>query len=304
MANNPPLITIITNTKNRAHLIFRCIESIRNQTYKNYEHIIADGGSDNTKDVVAAYNDPQIKYISVPQGGPVAQTREAFKLSKGDYITFLDDDDEYLPEKLEKQLELIQSLPDDYGFIYGSMSYYDNNTKEYIRIHKAEIEGGIEILSDAVARPTVCGTPTFMFRRHVFESIGGTWVSGIGNEMSDWALGCKALQLGWKVAALKKSYLKIYVNHESTRMSDQTFYSDNNERYIKFHNHFLTEYDNIISQNPKSAIYHYECLINYYIASGFFYKAFKIWTSLLKLRTNLRSFIIFPYYAFKHLFQR
>ena len=237
---NQPLVTIITNTKNRANLISRCIESIQKQTYQNYEHIIADGGTDNTKQVVEVYNDPHIKYISVPVGGPVAQTREAFKISKGDFVTFLDDDDEYTPEKLEKQLELIQSLPEDY-FIYGSMTYYDNNTKEQLRIHKAEVEGGKEILPTAVANPVICGTPTLMFSRKIFESIGGTWIAGIGNEMSDWALGCRALKQGWKVAALKESYLRIYINHGGIRMSDPLFYKNNAERYIKFHNHFLEE---------------------------------------------------------------
>ena len=91
---NQPLVTIITNTKNRANLISRCIESIQKQTYQNYEHILADGGTDNTKQVVEVYNDLHIKYISVPVGGPVTQTREAFKISKGDFVTFLDDDDE------------------------------------------------------------------------------------------------------------------------------------------------------------------------------------------------------------------
>lgn len=77
-----PLVTIITNTKNRARLISRCIESIQNQTYQNYEHIVADGGTDNTKKIVESYNDPHIIYISIPEGGPVAQTKEAFKLSR------------------------------------------------------------------------------------------------------------------------------------------------------------------------------------------------------------------------------
>lgn len=137
-----PLVTILTDTKNRAGLISRCIESIQRQTYQNYEHIIADGGSDNTEDVVKSYNDPKIKYVKVPVGGPVAQTRASFAMSKGEYITFLDDDDEYLPEKLEKQLELILSLPNEYGFIYGSMSYYDNSTKEHLYDHLATVRGG------------------------------------------------------------------------------------------------------------------------------------------------------------------
>lgn len=296
-----PLITIITDTKNRACLISRCIESIQKQTYKNYEHIIADGGTDNTRQIVEAYNDPRIKYLSVPVGGPPAQTKEAFKISKGDFVTFLDDDDEYLPEKLEKQLELMLSLPDEYGFIYGSMTYYDNNTKEQLRVHKAEIEGGKEILPIAVANPVICGTPTLMFRRNVFESIGGTWITGIGNEMSDWALVCKALKQGWKVAALKESYLKIYVNHSSVRMSDPSFYKDNASRYIKFHNYFLMEYAGVIREHPKVGILHYESLILNYITAGEKTLAFDMWKRLLKVRCNIRSLVLLPYFMFKKL---
>ena len=93
MRSDQPLVTILTDTKNRASLISRCIESIQKQTYQNYEHIIADGGSDNTEEIVRSYNDPRIKYVKVPTGGPVAQTKIAFEMSKGEFITFLDDDD-------------------------------------------------------------------------------------------------------------------------------------------------------------------------------------------------------------------
>ena len=303
MVNNQPLVTIITNTKNRANLISRCIESIQKQTYQNYEHIVADGGTDNTKQVVEAYNDPHIKYISVPVGGPVAQTREAFNISKGDFITFLDDDDEYTPEKIEKQLELIQSLPEDY-FIYGSMTYYDNNTKEELRVHKAEGEGGKEILPMAVANPVICGTPTLMFCRKIFESIGGTWIAGIGNEMSDWALGCRALKQGWKVAALKGSYLRIYINHDGVRMSDPRFYKNNAERYIKFHTHFLTEYTNVIKEHPKAGIFHYQSLIHYYTSVGLYAKAYGIWKKLLIANFSLKSLALFPYTCFRNLFSK
>lgn len=299
MSDNKPLITILTDTKNRASLISRCIESIQRQTYQNYEHIIADGGTDNTEEIVKSYNDPKIKYIKVLEGGPVAQTRAAFNMSKGAFITFLDDDDEYLPEKLEKQLALMLSLPSDYGFIYGAMSYYDNSTNQYLYDHKAEIEGGKELLSTAVSDAIVCGTPTFMFRRDVFNAIGGTWISGIGNERSDWALGCRALKEGWKVAALKESYVKIYVNHNAVRLSSSKFYKDNNSRYITFHNYFLSEYNNVFEQYPQAATIHYESLIQYYISNGNFKKSFTIWMILIKKNARLKSFIYFPYQIIK-----
>ena len=296
-----PLVTIITNTKNRAHLISRCIESIQRQSYQNYEHIVADGCStDNTEDVVASYNDPHIRYIKV-EGGPIEQTKAAFALSKGAYITFLDDDDEYLPTKIEKQLALMCSLSSDYGFIYGSMSYYDNTTKEYLYDHPATYDGGRELLPMVIASPVICGTPTLMFRREAFESIGGTWLSGIGNDMSDWALVARAISQGWKVAALPDSLIRVYVNHGSVRMSEASFYSNQHERYIKFHNHFLTEYADVIKNHPKSAIKHYEGLIYHCVMGGMCKKAFGFYAKLVGVRFNLRSVAILPYYIFKRV---
>lgn len=299
MQDSQPLVSILTDTKNRAHLISRCIESIQNQTYTNYEHIIADGGTDNTEEIVKSYNDSRIKYVKVPEGGPVKQTLTSFNISSGKFITFLDDDDEYLPEKIEKQLELIQSLPDDYGFIYGSMSYYDNKTNKFLYNHVAEYNGGIELLNIAVSNPVICGTPTLMFRREAFISIGSTWVAGIGNERSDWAMACKTLKKGWKVAPLKESYLKIYVNHSSTRMSSMHFYSDTYKRYIKFHEYFLNEYSEIFAENISLAKTHYYQLAPSYIMIGNIRKGVSYWKKLLKSSISIKNILILPYYILK-----
>ncbi|MBR2351482.1 MAG: glycosyltransferase family 2 protein [Alistipes sp.] len=296
-----PLVTIITNTKNRAHLIPRCIESIQRQSYQNYEHIIADGCStDDTEAVVLSYNDPHIKYIKI-EGGPIEQTRAAFSLSKGSYITFLDDDDEYLPEKIEKQLTLILSLPSDYGFIYGSMSYYDSNSGKFLYDHIAQYNGGRELLPIAVASSVICGTPTLMFRRETFESVGGTWLSGIGNDMSDWALVARTINQGWKVAALQESLVRVYVNHSSVRMSEASFYDDRHERCIKFYGHFLTEYADIIKAHPQAAIKHYEGLIFHYVMSRQSSKAWPYYLKLIKVRPNIRSLAMLPYYLYKRV---
>lgn len=297
-----PLITIITNTKNRCGLISRCIESIQKQTYKNYEHIIADGGDDDTERVVNSYNDPHIRYIKVPTGGPIAQTKKAFEISSGDYVTFLDDDDEYLPEKLEKQLNLILSLSEEYGFIYGSMSYYDNKTGKHISDHLATIEGGIEILPQVVSKPIVSGTPTLLFKRHVFEDIGGTWISGIGNESSDWALTSKALKRGWKVGALKESYLKIYVNHGFQRLSDPLYCMSEAQKYLKFYSYFLNEYKDVFENNPKLSAYHIEGLFSNYMLSKQRFIALRYWIKLLRLRPNAKTFLLLPFKFYKSFY--
>ena len=125
-----PFVSIITITRNRSNFISRAIESILNQTYTNIEYIIVDGAStDNTKEIIESYDDQRIKYIRLSKNCPVVDSiKIGFENSTGDYITFLDDDDEYLNTKIEKQLNLISALPEKYGFVYCWMDYYDQKT--------------------------------------------------------------------------------------------------------------------------------------------------------------------------------
>lgn len=89
------MISIITPSYNRAHLLPRMIESVILQTYRNWELIIIDDGStDNTQEVVAAYNDPRIKYFYTENSGAADKRNQGVKLSKNEYIIFLDSDDE------------------------------------------------------------------------------------------------------------------------------------------------------------------------------------------------------------------
>lgn len=109
-----PLVSVILPTYNRAHMIPVAIESVLNQSYKNWELIIIDDGSrDNTKSAVATYmeRDDRIKYHFQSNGGAGAARNTGLRMAKGDYVTFLDSDDQYLKDKIWKQLNLI--LKDD-----------------------------------------------------------------------------------------------------------------------------------------------------------------------------------------------
>lgn len=103
-------ISVIVPVYNRADLISETIESILNQTYKNFELIIVDDGStDNTEEVIGKFKDSRIKYIKTDNwGGPARPRNIGIKKAKGEYIAFCDDDDIWLPEKLEKQIRIFQ----------------------------------------------------------------------------------------------------------------------------------------------------------------------------------------------------
>jgi glycosyltransferase involved in cell wall biosynthesis len=107
-----PLISIITPSYNSAPYIKETIESVLQQTYPNWEMIIVDDCStDDSKEIVKRYiqEDKRIKLISNQENIGVAQSRNrAIEEANGDYIALLDSDDIWVPNKLEKQIELME----------------------------------------------------------------------------------------------------------------------------------------------------------------------------------------------------
>ncbi len=108
---NVPLITVIIPTYNRAHLIERAIKSVLGQTYKEIEvFIIDDASTDNTKEVVKQFKSKCIHYIRLKTNKGVSNARNiGIEKAKGEYIAFLDSDDEWLPTKLEQQIKAFQN---------------------------------------------------------------------------------------------------------------------------------------------------------------------------------------------------
>ena len=117
------LVSIITPTYNCGRFIGETIESVQQQTYTNWEMIIVDDCStDDTKSVVEKYlqQDKRIKYhcLAENSGAAVARTK-AMELATGQYMAFLDSDDLWMPDKLEKQLEFMQKN----NYAFTSTSY-------------------------------------------------------------------------------------------------------------------------------------------------------------------------------------
>ncbi len=104
-------VSVIVPTYNRVHMVTEAIDSILNQTFKDFELIIVDNySSDDTESIVKSYVDKRIRYFRNQNNGLVSVNRNyGIEKSHGEYIAFLDDDDLWLPEKLEKQVELLDS---------------------------------------------------------------------------------------------------------------------------------------------------------------------------------------------------
>jgi teichuronic acid biosynthesis glycosyltransferase TuaG len=115
-----PLVSIITPCYNSAPFISQTIESVLAQTYQNWEMIIIDDCSTDTSyEIISGFarKDPRIKVYHLEQNGGAAMCRnKAIEISHGEYLAFLDSDDLWLPEKLEKQLTFMQKNNADFSF--------------------------------------------------------------------------------------------------------------------------------------------------------------------------------------------
>jgi glycosyltransferase involved in cell wall biosynthesis len=112
--NNSPLVSIVIPTYNHAPMLQRALATVVEQTYQNWNAIIVNNFStDNTFEVVAAFNDPRIQCVNFRNNGVIGASRnEGIALATGKYVAFLDSDDTWFPTKLEKCVEILESGSD------------------------------------------------------------------------------------------------------------------------------------------------------------------------------------------------
>lgn len=121
----PQLISIIIPSYNSALYLPEAIQSALSQSYRDIELIVVnDGSTDNTHEIIQQYLD-KIIYIKKKNGGPASARNLGIAHSKGEYIAFLDADDLWLPDKLEKQLAKITESPDG-SFVYTGFTNFDD----------------------------------------------------------------------------------------------------------------------------------------------------------------------------------
>jgi glycosyltransferase involved in cell wall biosynthesis len=168
-----PKVSVILPTHNRAEFLHHAIESALKQTFKDLEIIVVDDNStDNTVDVVKRFEDRRIEYIRENANkGPSAARNTGISASKGKYLAFLDDDDEWVPDKLKKQIELLDKCPQNICGVYSNRLVLDKSTNRIISTGP-----NADKLSGNLLYQLLIGSPihtsTVLLRKSCFDEVG------------------------------------------------------------------------------------------------------------------------------------
>ena len=236
---NNPLISIIIPTYGGPNLLSRALDSILNQTLKEWEVLVVDDNGKGlpnqllTENAIKPYLlDERIHYLvhEVNKNGSAARNT-GFRQSLGKYIALFDDDDEYLPIFLQSQMLCLEKQNPDCGMVYCSYEQYFEGEKQ--RTVHALKKGWL--LYDTLMHSFEIPTSSWLIKREVFSELGGFDESFYRHQ--DWEF-LNRLAAKYQIQA---NDTVCYKRHIGFRNSPK-----NPEQFIAYRKHYLEKMDGVI----------------------------------------------------------
>jgi len=170
-----PLVSVIMNVRDGASFLREALDSVLSQTFADWELIVWDDCStDNSAQIVSQYPDQRIRYFLSPDDTPLGKARDsAIRQASGQWLAFLDQDDIWLPRKLEKQMALAHS---GVGIIYGRTVMFDvrhGNRRDYDYAHEFTPLPEGNIFTQLFADACFIAMSSAVLLRSAVEEIGG-----------------------------------------------------------------------------------------------------------------------------------
>jgi glycosyltransferase involved in cell wall biosynthesis len=208
-----PIISVIIPTYNRARFLERAINSVLKQTYQNFELIIVDDCStDDTESIIKNFIDERIVYIKLKKnsGSSVLTRNKGIKVAKGEYVAFLDSDDEWISEKLQKQIELFtESNNFNLGFVSCNAIYiYEKENRILNRI----IQRPKDVFKKLLEANFIPSASSVLIKKEVFNTIGlfDRKIKGV----QDWDMWIRISQK-YAFDFVPESLLKYYIHNSN-----------------------------------------------------------------------------------------
>lgn len=209
-----PKVSVIMGVYNSEKVVGRAIESILNQSYKDFEFIICDDKStDSTLQVISKYcaQDKRIKLICNSFNVGLAETlNNCINISDGELIARMDDDDISHYDRLEKQVAFMDKHP-EYTIVGTGKRSFDENG-----IWEVSVVEGERSLED-IFKGNTFYHPTVMMRKKALEDVGWYTVSPLTRRGQDYDLWCKFYYQGYKGINMKDILFDYYESKESVK---------------------------------------------------------------------------------------
>jgi teichuronic acid biosynthesis glycosyltransferase TuaG len=227
VSTDPPLVSVIMPTYQGAAFVVETIESVLAQTYRPIELVVVDDAStDGTPDIVAAYADRA--RIQLERGtervGPTRRRNEALALAQGPLIAWLDQDDLWLPEKTQREVDVMLERP-EVGLVYTGYEAFEAETGETIPWRDRDSEAEGDVLVPLFVRGCFVGSLTALFRREVLDR------RNLRLREKDFSFGDDyylwlALSLDWQVARIDEVLARYrrHAENESSRLAETNFH--------------------------------------------------------------------------------
>ena len=222
----PPLVSIIIPTYNHSDYLRKAIHSVICQTFKNWEVVLIDNNStDNTDEVIKSFKDPRIKHIKINNNGIIAKSRNlGIKISRGDWIAFLDSDDWWTENKLEICLS---NLNENVDLIYHDLEVVNKNRNIFFR--NKFVKGRLlkkpilqNLLESGIKIGNAIGNSSVIVRRSILNKIGGISenIELVGSE--DYNTWLKVAQITNQFKYIKKKLGFILIHNSNTSKKDMS----------------------------------------------------------------------------------
>lgn len=284
-------VSVIIPTHNRGKAIVKSINSVINQTYKAYEIIIVnDGSTDDTGKIVEElqHNFPFIYYYEYfPNKGANYARNLGVKKSTGNFIAFLDDDDEWLEDKLEMQLKIFEENTNIDLVYTGVNNIYIDDNITYVSLPKKYEDVANEILLHNI----ISTTSTVCVKKSVLLKVGG--FDENLPALQDYELWIRICQ-NYKIYGIREPLINYYNKRKVSRQI-----SSNTENYVKAIHYILQKHKNLFMKLDNSLkiqkeIYDFKLLMNKEMRNNNRKQAYKYAMSIVKKSNKISNiFYIF-----------
>lgn len=205
-----PTISVITSCYNRKDELKRCIESVQNQSFEDYEHVIVqDGHNQEIRKVVEAYNDPKIRYFEVDHFGNHSRPKNfGTQQAQGEYLNYLDDDVAFRVDHLSILYKAITES--DVDIVYGERWMVD---EVGLGPEGQKMESTIGVTGDfqsgLLMRTNFIDTSDALLKKEIVFNLGG-WDERFKKYL-DWNLWCRADKYGYKFKHIPSVITDYYI---------------------------------------------------------------------------------------------